>query len=71
MFEYWGKRDPIGLYEAYLELRGVRRSALEEVEDRVILEIDVAEQEALRSREKNMPLPSALTEGVYADRDGA
>jgi pyruvate dehydrogenase E1 component alpha subunit len=71
VFEYWGKRDPIGLYEAYLELRGVRHSTLEEAEDRVIQEIQRAEQEALTSREKDMPQPSTLTQGVYAESDGA
>jgi TPP-dependent pyruvate/acetoin dehydrogenase alpha subunit len=71
VFEHWGKRDPIGLYEAYLELRGVRRSTLEEAEHRVIQEIAKAEQEALTSREKDIPQPSALTQGVYAESDGA
>ena len=25
LFDYWGRRDPIGLYEAWLERRGVER----------------------------------------------
>src|SRR5262249_17602203 len=71
IFEHWGKRDPIGMYEAYLERHDVPRSLLEETETRVIEEIAVAEQEALESREKNMPEPSVLTQGVYAKPDEA
>src|SRR5207244_13391614 len=35
LFEYWGKRDPIGMYESYLERRGISKTTLEEVEQRV------------------------------------
>jgi 2-oxoisovalerate dehydrogenase E1 component len=55
LFEYWGKRDPIGMYESYLERRGVSRQILEETEARVIEEIAAAETEALASRDKHMP----------------
>jgi TPP-dependent pyruvate/acetoin dehydrogenase alpha subunit len=71
VFEYWGKRDPIGMYEAYLQRRGISRSALEEVERRVIDEIAQAEKEALNSLERSMPDPETVTRGVYAAPDGA
>lgn len=65
VFEYWGKRDPIGMYESYLEGQGVSRTALEETEKQVIDEIAQAEREALTSREKNMPRPETALEGVH------
>src|SRR5215831_5538720 len=45
LFEYWGKRDPIGMYEAYLESSGVRYEELDAVENRVIAELAQAEKE--------------------------
>ena len=69
VFEYWGRRDPIGMYEAYLQRRGIRKSVLEDVEQRVIEDIGNAEKEALLSLEQNMPKPETVTRGVYADQD--
>src|SRR5262249_3815654 len=69
LFEYWGRRDPIGMYESYLERRGVQRSTLENVEREVLNEIDAAEKEALASRQSRMPAPETLTQGLYADSD--
>jgi Pyruvate/2-oxoglutarate dehydrogenase complex, dehydrogenase (E1) component, eukaryotic type, alpha subunit len=66
LFEYWGKRDPIGMYESYLEGRGISRKRLEEVEARVIEELANGEKEAVRSRETRMPKPEAALEDVYA-----
>ncbi len=50
LFEHWGKRDPIGLYEDWLVAEGVDREALESIEARVSSEIDAAAEEALSSR---------------------
>jgi TPP-dependent pyruvate/acetoin dehydrogenase alpha subunit len=66
VFEYWGKRDPIGMYEAYLQRQGVARPTLAELEERVIEEVAAAELEALASRDTAMPNPSTLTREVYA-----
>jgi TPP-dependent pyruvate/acetoin dehydrogenase alpha subunit len=66
VFDYWGKRDPIGLYEAYLELRGVPRRTLEETEHSVIDEVSEAEKQALSSRDTNMPNPESALDDVYA-----
>jgi 2-oxoisovalerate dehydrogenase E1 component len=71
VFEYWGKRDPIGMYEAYLQRRGTTQSTLNEVETRVIDEITGAEKDALNSLQRNMPKPEMATDGVYADRGEA
>src|SRR5215471_17013485 len=51
LFEYWGRRDPIGMYESFLERRGIPRSKLEKVEQEVSDEIAAAEAQALASRE--------------------
>jgi TPP-dependent pyruvate/acetoin dehydrogenase alpha subunit len=69
VFEYWGKRDPIGMFESYLTRHGLTQSALEDVEGRVIDEMQAAETAALESRDHNVPRPDDLTSGVYADSD--
>ncbi len=66
MFERWGKRDPIGLYEEHLKQSGIAAAALEEVEARVEAEVGAAEQEALASRESRQPEPATAVERVYA-----
>jgi TPP-dependent pyruvate/acetoin dehydrogenase alpha subunit len=67
LFAYWGARDPIGLYEAWLLERGTDETALEAVERRVTAEVDHAAEEALGSRETHRPRPESAVEGVYAD----
>ncbi len=67
VFESWGKKDPIGTYEAYLESIGINPSVLASVEERVVVELDQAEKEALESRDNCMPAPESALTGVYAD----
>jgi TPP-dependent pyruvate/acetoin dehydrogenase alpha subunit len=66
MFEYWGRRDPIGMYEIYLERRGIPHSELVAAEQRVLEEIKDAQTQALASRERTMPEPENFTQQVYA-----
>jgi pyruvate dehydrogenase E1 component alpha subunit len=66
VFEYWGRRDPIGMYEEYLKSTGVTSKTLDDIETRVIDEIRRAETEALKSKENKMPNPESANEGVYA-----
>jgi TPP-dependent pyruvate/acetoin dehydrogenase alpha subunit len=66
LFASWGRRDPVGLYESWLEAEGVSRGTLEEIEARVTAEIDAAAEDALRSRETSMPSPESAVVGVYA-----
>lgn len=66
LFERWGKRDPIGLYEEYLVGRGVTRERLAEIELGVEAEVEAASEEALSSREGRMPAPEDAARGVYA-----
>jgi TPP-dependent pyruvate/acetoin dehydrogenase alpha subunit len=66
LYDHWGKRDPIGLYEEYLKGEGVTVTELETIEAEVTAEVDRAAEEALASRENNMPPPESALEGVYA-----
>jgi TPP-dependent pyruvate/acetoin dehydrogenase alpha subunit len=67
LFEKWGQRDPIGLYEEYLVAHGVARTALDEVEARVAQQVEAAAEAALAAREGGMPKPeSAELAGVSA-----
>lgn len=52
LFSTWGRRDPVGLYEAYLLEEGVPEATLLEIEDDVTAEMDQAADEALRSRSR-------------------
>jgi TPP-dependent pyruvate/acetoin dehydrogenase alpha subunit len=71
VFDYWGRRDPIGTYEEYLKSTGVTAKTLDGIEARVIDEIRHAETDALESREKRMPKPESAIEDVYAPTAGA
>lgn len=69
LFELWGKRDPIGLYETYLiESKGQSADTLRSIEERVIREVDEAAEEALASARGKMPLPESAAEGVYSKK---
>ena len=65
LFEHWGKRDPIGIYEEYLKTDGITLKQLAEIEGAVTAEVERAAEAAVQSREKMPPGESAL-EGVYA-----
>ena len=66
MFEHWGKRDPIGLYEAHLQGAGMAGEELERIENEVSVEIENAAQEAIASLDTSMPAPESALEDVYA-----
>jgi TPP-dependent pyruvate/acetoin dehydrogenase alpha subunit len=67
LFEQWGRRDPIALYEEYLVARGVARNALERIESEVTDEIESAAEAALENREGRIPPPEgAEYEGISA-----
>ena len=63
LFEHWGRRDPVGLFEAYLVGRGTAEEALQSVEAEVTEEMDAAADEALRSRDRIPPPEQALYDG--------
>jgi len=67
LFAYWGKRDPIGLYEEHLIAGGVAtRDDLTKIETQVTGEVDQAAEQALESRESNQPPGDSAVRGVYA-----
>ncbi|HEX6558224.1 MAG TPA: thiamine pyrophosphate-dependent dehydrogenase E1 component subunit alpha [Longimicrobiales bacterium] len=67
LFQSWGQRDPVGLYEEWLAGRGVARSRLGEIEDAVSAEIDAAAERVANERLNVMPDPSrAELDGVSA-----
>jgi TPP-dependent pyruvate/acetoin dehydrogenase alpha subunit len=51
LFEAWGRRDPIGLFEAWLLEKAAARDRLDEIEAEVTAEIEAAAEEAARSRD--------------------
>lgn len=59
LFAHWGKRDPIGMYEEFLTQRGVTRQKLEEIEARVIAEVDAAAESAAAARTSALPAAQA------------
>jgi TPP-dependent pyruvate/acetoin dehydrogenase alpha subunit len=71
-FAEWGKRDPIGLFEAYLGglgdwgTGGLNGARLAEVEAGVEAEIAAAESEALASKVNSVPAGESALGGVYA-----
>jgi TPP-dependent pyruvate/acetoin dehydrogenase alpha subunit len=65
-FGFWGKRDPIGTFETWLEANGIARTDLQAIETTVSEELVRAEESALFSRDNNMPAPESALSGVYA-----
>jgi TPP-dependent pyruvate/acetoin dehydrogenase alpha subunit len=65
LFEHWGRRDPIGLYEEYLVTRGISRDRLAEVEAAVEEEIERAAADALSSRERGGFTRDDVLRGVF------
>lgn len=72
-FAYWGKRDPIGMYETYLRESSLELSeslsndeALKQAERDVHDEVDRAEKAARESLERFPPDPRTQTRGVLA-----
>jgi len=68
LFAYWGRRDPIGLYEEYLKGAGVSESELADVESAATAVVEAAAEAALESRD-HLPDPLTALVGVYARED--
>ena len=62
LFEKWGRRDPIGLFEAYLKVQGIDAARLEAIDDEVSDEMEEATAQALESRDR-IPAPE---QALYA-----
>ncbi len=66
-YAWWGKRDPIGMYETWLgDAHGVARERLETIEAEVTTRIEAAAEVALSRRDDHEPDPATQTDGVYA-----
>jgi TPP-dependent pyruvate/acetoin dehydrogenase alpha subunit len=67
LFEHWGRRDPVGLYEEHLVGRGIGRDRLGEVERDVTAEVEAAGERVRAEKAYHMPAPeSAELDGVSA-----
>jgi len=66
LFEYWGKRDPIGLYESWLLQQSVPSAELESIEAKATARVEAATGEAMADRDR-LPPPESALEGVYAE----
>lgn len=66
VFAAWGKRDPVGVYEGWLQARGVSESTLTEIEQRVDAALEAAAATALTYRTSAPPNPDDLLAGIYA-----
>lgn len=64
LFREWGRRDPVGLFEAWLRGRGMDEDTRRSIEERVIREVEEAATEALRSRDLPVDPSAALFPGV-------
>lgn len=63
LFEAWGRREPIGLFEAFLHRKGIARDRLERVEEEVTRQVEEAAEAALGSRDLSPAAEDALYEG--------
>ena len=63
VFEYWGRRDPVGLFETYLIESGVSPSVLQHIEDEATRLVEAAAERALASRALRPRADSALYDG--------
>lgn len=66
LFEGWGRRDPIALYEEYLVQEGISRERLDEAAEAVERDVERDEAAALESRAHHMPVGASARDGVYA-----
>ena len=66
IFAAWGKRDPVGLFEAWLATRGVNATTLSQIEADVDAALEAAAAAALAYRTSAPPNPDELLTGIYA-----
>ncbi len=63
LFEEWGRRDPVGLFEAFMLEAGVPAAVLEEAEAAAVQDVEAAAERALASKDRLPPPERALYEG--------
>ena len=67
LFDEWGRRDPVGLYEEILVRHGVERSRLLSIEADAITVVEEAAESALASAHDALDPVAALYDG-FSDR---
>ena len=68
VYQYWGARDPIGCYEAWLmRYRDVSEAHLAEIERHVAQEVDDAARFAQSRKQSHAPSTEELMRGVFAE----
>jgi len=71
VFAYWGRRDPIGMYETWLAgTCGVPAATLERIEGQVTQEVEAAAEAALASRAAATATEDDVSMGVYEMQAG-
>ena len=64
LFEHWGRRDPVGLFEAYLADEGVPAAEIEAAEEEARRAVEAAAKQAMASRDRLPDPGSALFPGI-------
>lgn len=66
-YAWWGARDPIGCYEAWLtQARGLSEGRLQALEDECVARVDEAARVARERKQSHAPSADELLVGVYA-----
>lgn len=69
LFEHWGRRDPIGLYEEHLVSTGIERERLEAIEAEVTDAVEAAAETVRAAKDEALPAPEeAELEGFSEGR---
>ena len=64
LFEEWGRRDPVGLFEAYLADEGIPASVLAEIEAAATAAVEAAAEGALAARGDRPAPEHAIFDGI-------
>ena len=64
LFEEWGRRDPVGLFEAYLADEGIPASVLTEIEAEATAAVEAAAERALAARGDRPAPEHAIFDGI-------
>lgn len=64
LFEEWGRRDPVGLFEAYLADEGIPASVLAEIEAEATTAVEAAAESALAARGDRPAPEHAIFDGI-------
>lgn len=64
LFEEWGRRDPVGLFEAYLADEGIPASVLAEIEAEATAAVEAAAECALAARGDRPAPEHAIFDGI-------